>query len=206
MKYCFEFLTGFGNTTLYIVSNDGVAELVLVIVPEPSVLVTVRALIPKGRELEGLPSPPKLKDPNVEVDPVVGFVTETVEAVGLAILVVEDTEAIGLIMADVEDAIEPKALLAINPDVPKAFPMLDETADDATAENGGGGEGAEGDGVKLKDALLLELETGANPELVLDEANGFEGAGVTSLASISKETIGLIIAAVEDGLAFLVAE
>ena len=186
--------------------NEAVAELV----PELSVLVTVRALIPKGKELdvvagavggfapkgdadEGLASPPKLKDPKVEVDPVVAFV----EAVGLAILVVEATEAIGLIIADVEDAIEPKALLAgANPDVPKAFPMLDETAEDATAANGGGGfvKGAEGDGaaatgVKLKDALLLELETGANPELVPDEANGFEGA--TSLASKSKVCLTL---------------
>ena len=191
--------------------NEAVAELVLVIVPELSVLVTVRALIPKGKELdvvagavggfapkgdadEGLASPPKLKDPKVEVDPVVAFV----EAVGLAILVVEATEAIGLIIADVEDAIEPKALLAANPDVPKAFPMLDETAEDATAANGGGGfvkgaeegDGAAATGVKLKDALLLELETGANPELVPDEANGFEGAA-TSLTSKSKVCLTL---------------
>ena len=103
-----------------------------------------------------------------------------------------------MIIADVEDAIEPKALLAANPDVPKAFPMLDETAEDATAANGGGGfvkgaeegDGAAATGVKLKDALLLELETGANPELVPDEANGFEGAA-TSLASKSKVCLTL---------------
>ena len=164
--------------------KEGVAELVvLVIVPEASlVLVTaVKALIPKDREADvtaagavevvggfapkGSPPPPKLKDPNVEVEPVIGFVAETVEAVGFAILIVEATEAIGLIITDVEAAIDPKALLAANPDVPNAFPKVDETAEgaEATAANGGGGfateagaEGGAATGVKL-----LELETGA---------------------------------------------
>ena len=186
--------------------KEGVAELVvLVIVPEASlVLVTaVKALIPKDREAdvtaagavevvggfapkgeEGPPPPPKLKDPNVEVEPEIGFVAETVEAVGFAILIVEATEAIGLIIADVEGAIDPKALLAANPDVPNAFPKVDETAEgaEATAANGGGGfateagaEGGAATGVKL-----LELETGANPELAPDEVNGLEGVAAAS--------------------------
>ena len=181
--------------------KEGVAELVvLVIVPEASLLLVtaVKALIPKDREAdvtaagavevvggfapkgeEGPPPPPKLKDPNVEVEPVIGFVAETVEAVGFAILIVEATEAIGLIIADVEGAIDPKALLAANPEVPNAFPKVDETAEgaEATAANGGGGfateagaEGGAATGVKL-----LELETGANPELAPDEVNGLEG-------------------------------